>query len=100
MLKSRKKQFGQGMTEYIIIVALIAVSAISVYNLFGKTVRTQVGELAAELGGGTSTANAAQEFGDAALTMQWFGGAAVTCKAQTRVAEGCDIHSLQLYQLI
>jgi len=66
MLKSRKKQFGQGMTEYIIIVALIAVSAISVYNLFGKTVRTQVGELAAELGGGTSTANAAQEFGDAA----------------------------------
>ena len=52
MLKSRKKQFGQGMTEYIIIVALIAVSAISVYNLFGKTVRTQVGDLAAELGGG------------------------------------------------
>ena len=68
MLKSRKKQFGQGMTEYIIIVALIAVSAISVYNLFGKTVRTQVGELAAELGGGTSTANAAQTFGDAAVT--------------------------------
>ena len=68
MLKSRKKQFGQGMTEYIIIVALIAVSAISVYNLFGKTVRTQVGELAAELGGGTSTANAAQVFGDAAQT--------------------------------
>ena len=68
MLKSRKKQFGQGMTEYIIIVALIAVSAISVYNLFGKTVRTQVGELAAELGGGTSTANAAQEFGNAAQT--------------------------------
>ena len=66
MLKSRKKQFGQGMTEYIIIVALIAVSAISVYNLFGRTVRTQVGDLAAELGGGTVTEGAAKEFGDAA----------------------------------
>ena len=67
MLKSRKKQFGQGMTEYIIIVALIAVSAISVYNLFGKTVRTQVGDLAAELGGGASTANKAQVIGQSAV---------------------------------
>ena len=68
MLKSRKKQFGQGMTEYIIIVALIAVSAISVYNLFGKTVRTQVGDLAAELGGGNATAGKAKDIGDAAQT--------------------------------
>jgi len=65
MLKSRKKQFGQGMTEYIIIVALIAVAAISVYNLFGKTVRTQVGDLAAELGGGASD-SAAGDIGSAA----------------------------------
>jgi len=42
------------MTEYIIIVALVAVAAITVYNLFGDTVRGQVGDLAAELGGGTS----------------------------------------------
>ena len=58
MLRNRKKQLGQGMTEYIIIVALIAVAAISVYNLFGQTVRTQVGDLAAELGGGSSSGNA------------------------------------------
>tara|TARA_B100000780_G_scaffold136600_1_gene95649 strand:+ start:1529 stop:1780 length:252 start_codon:yes stop_codon:yes gene_type:complete len=58
MLKNKKKQSGQGMTEYIIIVALIAVSAISVYNIFGKTVRTQVGDLAAELGGGTTSKQA------------------------------------------
>ena len=38
------------MTEYIIIVALIAISAIVVYNLFGSTVREQVGDMAAELG--------------------------------------------------
>ena len=53
-MKTRFKQLGQGMTEYIIIVALVAVAAITVYNLFGDTVRGQVGDLAAELGGGTS----------------------------------------------
>jgi len=50
--RNRARQAGQGMTEYIIIVALVAVAAISVYNLFGDTVRGQVGDLAAELGGG------------------------------------------------
>tara|TARA_B110000259_G_scaffold182894_1_gene227238 strand:+ start:457 stop:708 length:252 start_codon:yes stop_codon:yes gene_type:complete len=67
MLKNKKKQLGQGMTEYIIIVALIAVAAISVYNLFGQTVRTQVGDLAAELGGGT-TSKKAVDLGKAAQT--------------------------------
>jgi Flp pilus assembly pilin Flp len=51
----RFRQYGQGMTEYIIIVALIAIAAITVYNIFGDTVRGQVGDLAAELGGGTAT---------------------------------------------
>lgn len=52
---SLKKQLGQGMTEYIIIVALVAVAAIAVYNIFGDTVRGQVGDMAAELGGGEAT---------------------------------------------
>lgn len=51
-IKKRLEQMGQGMTEYIIIVALIAIAAIAVYNLFGDTVRGQVGDMAAELGGG------------------------------------------------
>ncbi|MCG9754787.1 pilus assembly protein [Shewanella insulae] len=46
-----KKQRGQGMTEYIIIVALIAVSAIGVYSFFGKTIRNQVAGLSAEMSG-------------------------------------------------
>ena len=50
-IKQKAKQLGQGMTEYIIIVALIAIAAITVYNLFGDTVRGQVGSMAAELGG-------------------------------------------------
>ena len=51
-MNTRLKQLGQGMTEYIIIVALIAIVAITVFNIFGDTVRGQVGNMAAELGGG------------------------------------------------
>ncbi|MRJ41851.1 MULTISPECIES: Flp family type IVb pilin [Idiomarinaceae] len=45
---------GQGMTEYIIIVALIAVAAIGVYSLLGETVRSQVAGIAAEVSGQSS----------------------------------------------
>ena len=45
------KQQGQGMTEYIIIVALIAVAAIAVYQLFGATVRNQTAGVAMEVAG-------------------------------------------------
>jgi Flp pilus assembly pilin Flp len=50
------------MTEYIIIVALIAIAAIGVYTAFGNVVKGQVGAMAAELGGkdGKSAATAAQ----------------------------------------
>jgi pilus assembly protein Flp/PilA len=47
----KRKQFGQGMVEYIIIVALIAIAAIGVYSMFGKTVRNQSAGLAKELAG-------------------------------------------------
>lgn len=46
-----KTQTGQGMTEYIIIVALIAVTAIGVYSFFGKTIRNQVAGLSNEMSG-------------------------------------------------
>jgi uncharacterized protein YjbJ (UPF0337 family) len=67
-LKSRARQLGQGMTEYIIIVALIAISAIVVYNLFGSTVRQQVGGMAAELGGGVADADAIKATGESSQT--------------------------------
>ena len=35
------KVMGQGMTEYIIVVALIAVAAIGVYSAFGDVLRGQ-----------------------------------------------------------
>jgi len=50
-MKKFFKQLGQGMTEYIIIVALIAIAAIAAYSFFGKTMRSQVGGMAQELAG-------------------------------------------------
>jgi len=66
----RKNQFGQGMTEYIIIVALVAIGAIAVYSTFGHTVQGQMGEITNGLAGSQSgvTSNAAvvtKESGDA-----------------------------------
>jgi len=55
-MKKYLKQLGQGMTEYIIIVALIAIAAIAVYTIFGDVVREQVGGMAAELAGGDGSA--------------------------------------------
>lgn len=46
-----RKQAGQGMTEYIIIVALIAVAAIGVYSFFGGTIRAQTAGMAQEMAG-------------------------------------------------
>lgn len=51
------RQLGQGMTEYIIIVALIAVAAIGVYTLFGKTIRAQVAGLSNEVSGSGGSAD-------------------------------------------
>ena len=52
--KLRKRNLGQGMTEYIIIVALIAVAAIGAFKFFGETMRFQVAGLSAELSGGNA----------------------------------------------
>ena len=50
---AKTKQRGQGMSEYIIIVALIAVGAIGVFTAFGGTIRSQVSAMAKELSGGS-----------------------------------------------
>jgi len=56
------RQLGQGMTEYIIITALIAIAAIGAFMYFGNTARQQVAAMATELSG----RDAAQQRGDAA----------------------------------
>jgi len=54
-LERNNKQRGQTFVEYIIIVALLAVSAIAAFSFFGKTVRNQVSALATEVGGTEAT---------------------------------------------
>ncbi|PZR13974.1 MAG: hypothetical protein DI536_11670 [Archangium gephyra] len=49
-----KKARGQGMTEYIIIVALIAIAAIGVITLFGDNIKALFGMSADALAGDTS----------------------------------------------
>ena len=42
---------GQGMTEYIIIVAIIAIAGIAIFTLFGDQIRNVVNAMGEKLGG-------------------------------------------------
>ena len=66
------KQLGQGMTEYIIIVALIAIAAIAVYSFFGDTLRSQTSAITQELSGqsGAAATTAAQASASSAADQQ------------------------------
>ena len=46
-----RNRSGQGMTEYIIIVALIAIAAIAAFTYFGRTVRSHTDAMTQELAG-------------------------------------------------
>ena len=69
-MKIARQQRGQGMTEYIVIVALVAVAAIATYQYFGKTVRNQTAAIANEVAGndGTTAKKAAQTAATAGAT--------------------------------
>lgn len=54
-MKQQRRQQGQGMTEYIIVVALVAIAAIGVYTAFGKTVRGQMAVTAQALAGNSAS---------------------------------------------
>jgi Flp pilus assembly pilin Flp len=63
---------GQGMTEYIIIVALVAVAAIAVYQSFGQVIRAQTAAIASELAGedGSEASQAARRAAGQAVTQK------------------------------
>ncbi len=67
-MRKQFKQLGQGMTEYIIIVALIAIAAIAVYSFFGDTLRSQTSAMTKELAGTDGTAQTANAIKQAAKT--------------------------------
>lgn len=64
------RQTGQGMSEYIIVVALVALAAITVVGMFGGVVKGQFSNMAAALSGdGTGEAvESSRDAEDANLT--------------------------------
>ena len=80
-MKRFMKQVGQGMTEYIIIVALIAIAAIGIYTLFGDVIRDQMGAMTQELAGGAGD-------NTAAVTIGGDTGDAATAKTLSTFEEG------------
>lgn len=54
MNRFRRNEKGQGMTEYIIIVALIAVAAIAVVGIFGDVLRNQFYNMTSALAGSSA----------------------------------------------
>jgi Flp pilus assembly pilin Flp len=55
----KQNKSGQGMVEYIIIVAIIALAAIAIFGVFGDTIRAKLGGAVTELGGSDSDKDAA-----------------------------------------
>ena len=51
-MKNLIKQIGQGMTEYIIIVALIAIAGIGAFTFFSDGMKDAIGGVTSELTGG------------------------------------------------
>lgn len=61
-----ERKEGQGLSEYMIIVALIAVAAIGITIFLGDTLRTQVSNAAIDLGGGAGQTGAGTDPASAA----------------------------------
>lgn len=57
-LTCKTPQAGQGMVEYIIIVALIALAAIAAFTYFGDVIRGQTVQMASQVAGTNSTEGA------------------------------------------
>ncbi len=75
-LKKFRRQRGQGMTEYIIIVALIAIAAIGVVTVFGQDIRQLFNATTSSLSGQeqvTSTARNANRQANQHKNLKTFG---------------------------
>ena len=55
-LSGKRRITGQGMTEYIVVVALIAIACIGAVGIFGDTVSSQFINMSQKINGGTGTA--------------------------------------------
>lgn len=62
-LRRLNRDSGQGMTEYIIIVAIVAIAAIGVVTVFGENIRHIFGASADALAGNTQVVSGAKADG-------------------------------------
>ncbi len=69
-LAAHIRQQGQAMVEYVIVVALVAVAAIAVYQLFGQVIRAQTAAMAREIAGedGSEQSRMAQSAAESAAS--------------------------------
>jgi hypothetical protein len=63
--KKQSNRRGQGMTEYIIVVSLIAIASIGVTTLFGNNIRVLMGMASNALAGDDNITNSATHVTDA-----------------------------------
>ncbi len=69
---TQKRITGQGMTEYIIIVAMIALAAIVAVGTFGGVVKDQFASMATDLSGGNGAAVTAATVATGASTLKTY----------------------------
>jgi len=53
--KSSRNRKGQGLTEYIIVVALVAIAAIGIVNIFGNQLRNQFSTIITAMSGSSKS---------------------------------------------
>ncbi len=72
-LRKFRSQSGQGMSEYLIIVALIAIAAIGVVTVFGRDIRELFSGTTDSLRGGQATNTAKKAKVDPNKNLKTFG---------------------------
>jgi len=73
-MSSRRRITGQGMTEYIIVVALIAIAAVAAVSYFGEAVQVQFANMGDELMGTAGTRDVASDPDTAAKSLETWKG--------------------------
>lgn len=59
-INAKRRQIGQGLTEYLAITALIAVACFGVVSLAGTAIQSSIARMAAEIAGNDGVATTAQ----------------------------------------
>jgi hypothetical protein len=87
---SPRRQRGQGMSEYIIITALVAVAGIGLFAAFGDTLQSQMASMSMEMSGqsGSTDIQNAQSSASTAQTRAAQADSLATYNQQTNAGGG------------